>query len=352
MGENFRTWCVFGFLDPISNPSRRNSMIRRPLALVVALVAAGTLASAAQAKDVTVMTRNLYLGADLIPLATAPADQFPAAATGVFAGVRATDPDGRMKLVAREIAKSKADIVGLQEVSLWRTGPAPASKVVYDYSATILKELKRLKAPYRQVALRRGFNVGGPMGDGIDVRLTLGDAILVRRGVKVSKVRSGIFKSQITIPTQAVGPVVPNRGWNELDATIGKTKLHFVNAHLEAYSAGIRLDQAKELVAGPLKSKLKTVLVGDLNSGPVLPKAEDIPPYAAVAAAGFVPLRTKKLSCCFNDDLKSGKWDHNIDWIMAKPKVKLVRSWLMGTEKTSKGVHPSDHGAVISTLRF
>ena len=113
-----------------------------------------------------------------------------------------------------------------------------------------------------------------------------------------------------------------------------------------------RIKTAKELVAGPLKSKLKTVLVGDLNSGPALPKAEDIPPYAAVAAAGFVPLRTKKLSCCFNDDLKSGKWDHNIDWIMAKPKVKLVRSWLMGTEKTAKGVYPADHGAVISTLRF
>lgn len=325
---------------------------RKPLALAAALAAVGALASAAQAQDVTVMTRNLYLGANLIPLATAPADQFPQAAAGVFAGVAATDPNGRMKLVAKEIAKSKADIVGLQEVSLWRTGPAPASKVVYDYSKTIMKELKRLKAPYRQVAIKQGFNVGGPMGGGIDVRLTLGDAILVRKGVKVSGVRSRIFKSQFPIPTQAVGVVNPSRGYNELDATIGRTKLHFVNTHLEAYSTAVRLEQAQELVAGPLKSRLKTVLVGDLNSGPALPKAEDIPPYAAVAAAGFVPLRTKKLSCCFDDDLKSGKWDHNIDWIMVKPKVKLVRSWLTGTEKTAKGVHPADHGGVVSTLRF
>jgi endonuclease/exonuclease/phosphatase family metal-dependent hydrolase len=242
--------------------------------------------------------------------------------------------------------------VGLQEVSLWRTGAAPASHVVYDYSTTIMQELARRHAHYRLVTMKRGFNVEGPTDRGTDIRLTLGDAILARKGVKVSHVRSAVFKQQLTIPTNGVGPVQATRGYNELDARIGKLRFHFVNTHLEAYSPDIRLAQAKELVAGPLKSKLKTVLVGDLNSGPDLTSPADRPPYKAIAHAGFKPERTAKDSCCFGDSLNAGGWDHNVDWIMAKPKVKLVRSSLTGTETTAAGVHPSDHGGVVSTLRF
>jgi len=71
-----------------------------------------------------------------------------------------------------------------------------------------------------------------------------------------------------------------------------------------------------------------------------------------IVYVGFKLERTSKDSCCFGDSLNAGGWDHNVDWIMAKPKVKLVRSSLTGTETTAAGVHPSDHGGVVSTLRF
>ncbi len=329
-------------------------MSRKLLALVAALAAPAALApAAAQARDVTVMTRNVYLGADLIPLATAPADQFRQAASGVFDSVVAGDPNARMQLIAGEIAKAKPDLVGLQEVSLWRTGTtAPASTVAYDFSGAILARLKHLHAGYRLAVLKRGFNVEGPTDRGFDVRLTLGDAILVRKGVQVSHVRAGVFKTQLTIPTNGVGPVVVTRGWNALDARIGKTRFHFVNTHLEAYDPNVREAQAKELVAGPLKSKRTTILVGDLNSGPNLPQPPDRLAYAALAAAGFKDYRTAKFSCCFNDDLKTGGWDHNVDHIMAAPKVVLVRSSITGAETTAAGLHPSDHGGVVSRLRL
>jgi endonuclease/exonuclease/phosphatase family metal-dependent hydrolase len=327
---------------------------RKLLALAAALAAPAALApAAAQARDVTVMTRNVYLGADLIPLAQAPAAQFQQAASGVFDSVVAGDPNARMRLVAGEIAKAKPDLVGLQEVSLWRTGAsAPAGTVAYDFSGAILARLKQLHAGYRLAVLKRGFNVEGPTDKGFDVRLTLGDAILVRKGVRVSHVRAGVFAHQLTIPTNGIGPVVVTRGWNELDARIGRTRLHFVNTHLEAYDATVRAAQASELVAGPLKSKRTTILVGDLNSGPSLPQAPDRLAYAAIAKAGFKEERTAKFSCCFNDDLKSGGWDHNVDHVMAKPKVKLVRSSITGAETTAAGLHPSDHGGVVSRLRL
>jgi endonuclease/exonuclease/phosphatase family metal-dependent hydrolase len=329
---------------------RRIALVLAAAALTAALAAP---AQAAKAPTVTVMTRNLYLGADLIPLATTPpCPGFEQAATNMFAGVQAEDANGRMKLVADEIAKANPDLVGLQELSLWRTGPAPASTVAFDYLTQIKKELKAKHASYRVVALETKFNVEGPMSSSSDVRLTLGDAILAKKGVKVRNVHSGLFKNQLAIPTQAIGNVTTNRSWNSLDATVRGARFHFVNTHLEAYSADFRLKQAQELVKGPLRSKLPTILVGDLNSGPTLPKPEDRPPYQAIAKAGFKPARTGAFSCCFHDLKLDAGWDHNVDWILTKPKLKLVRSFITGKEKTAGGVHPSDHGGVVSVLRL
>jgi endonuclease/exonuclease/phosphatase family metal-dependent hydrolase len=332
----------------------------RRLFAIVALAGAALLlpasgALAARTTKVTVMSRNLFLGADLIPLATAQKGaSFEQAAGGLLAEVKSGDPQGRMKLVAGEIAKAKPDLVGLQEVSIWRTGPkgdpAPAKHVLVDYLQVIRRELARRHAPYRVVTRKQAFNVEGPTDRGVDVRLTLGDVALARKGVKVTHARSGVFAHQLVIPTQQLGDVNTRRSWNAFDARVRGASVHFVNAHLEAYSADFRLQQAQELVAGPLKRKGTTILAGDLNSGPTLPAAADRPPYQAIAAAGFRPYRAKKNSCCFDDVFGKGRWDHNVDWIMARTKVKLVRSYVTGREHTKKGVYPSDHGGVVSVL--
>lgn len=326
------------------------------LAGAALLVAAPGAMAAKKTTDVSVMTRNVFLGADLPPLAVAqPGADFEQKAGAMLAEVTAGDPAGRMKLVGREIAKARPDLVGLQEISLWRTGPkgdpAPATDVRFDFLGQIRKELKKRHASYRVVAKKLGFNVEGPTDQGVDVRLSLGDVVLARKGVKVKHSRSGLFDSQLHFNTASLGDVNTSRSWNALDATVRGARIHLVNAHLEAYSPDIRLDQAKELVAGPLKSKRPTILVGDLNSGPNLEKPEDRPPYEAIAAAGFKPRRIAKPSCCFNELDGDTGWDHNVDWIMSKPGLKLLRSSITGREKTATGFHPADHGGVVSVLR-
>ena len=96
-------------------------------------------------KVVNVMTRNLYLGADLDA-----ADRAKSARTNspqpngqVLREVTANDFPARAKGLAQEILKKKPDLVGLQEVALWRTGPPSleplspdgptATTVRYDY---------------------------------------------------------------------------------------------------------------------------------------------------------------------------------------------------------------------------
>jgi endonuclease/exonuclease/phosphatase family metal-dependent hydrolase len=326
------------------------------LAGATLLLLAPGASAAKRTTDVKVMTRNVFLGADLVPIASAErGPDFEKAAGALLAEVTAGDPKGRMKLIGAEIAKAKPDLVGLQEVSLWRTGPkgdpAAATHVRFDFLAAIRKELKRRHRSYRVVARRLGLNVEGPTDRGVDVRLTLGDVILARKGVKVRRSRSRLFAHQLVIPTKALGPVNTSRTWNALDATVRGARIHLVNAHLEAYSPDFRLQQARELVAGPLNSKLPTILVGDLNSGPDLAKPEDRPPYAAIAAAGFEPRRAAAPSCCFTDLAGDAGWDHNVDWIMSKPRLKLVRSSITGRRRTPTGVHPADHGGVVSVLR-
>ena len=331
------------------------------LAAAVLLAVAGPMADAKKPRTakVTVMTRNLFIGSDLKPLALAqPGAEFEhAAGNALHQATVSNEPKQRMKLIAGEIAKAKPDLVGLQEVTTWRTGPkndaASAKHVVVDYLAAIKRELKRRKAGYRVVTADRPLDVEGPTDRGVDARFTIGTAVLARKGVKVSHVKSAAFHNQLTLPTRALGKVTLYRSFDQLDARVHGARIHFVNTHLEAYDPKTRLKQAKELLKRALKSrKKKNVLVGDLNSGPKLSSADDRKPYAAIAKAGFKPARTKKNQCCFNDDLRSGKWDHIVDWVLTRPKVKLVRSFVTGHERTSGGAAASDHGGVVSVLRI
>src|SRR4051812_13494984 len=145
-------------------------MLRRTPPPVAAVAAASIVvapAATAKTSDVKVMTRNVFLGADLPPIATAqPGAEFEAAAGGLVDTVAASDPKGRMTLIGDEIAKAKPDLVGLQEVSLYRKGPKgspkPAKTVIWDYLGLIRKELAKRGQHYTVVAKDYGLDVEGP----------------------------------------------------------------------------------------------------------------------------------------------------------------------------------------------
>jgi hypothetical protein len=94
-------------------------------ALAIPLVAAEPPENANNRKTVTVMTRNLYVGADLLPAVLAIASGDPVAivtaVSETFGKVQFTDFNARAEGIAHEIDAAQPDLVGLQEVTTWRS---------------------------------------------------------------------------------------------------------------------------------------------------------------------------------------------------------------------------------------
>jgi endonuclease/exonuclease/phosphatase family metal-dependent hydrolase len=370
----------------------------RIAALIAALMLIPVATADAKPAKVTVMTRNLYLGADLSPGTTATSLQSLVNGAGqILNQVDANNFPVRAKGLAREVLTTKPDIVGLQEVALWRTEPCyqspmppKATTVRYDFLASLLSELNKGKKLYRAAVVKPEFdfevwaNTDGneqtsgpncPSGSEINGRLTMRDVILVRSGVKTAKAKSGTFKTLLRVKPAGVNIDV-TRGWTALDATVRGKKIHVVNAHFEAFdnspngnstnadktvgNGEVREAQAKELVAGPGKSKLPVVALGDFNSDVKTEvKKGDGLAYRALLKGGFVERSTyKPLGCCLNADIlttngggKRSDFDHKVDHVMtnAPKKVKLVKSTITGLSPVN-GFWDSDHAGVLSIL--
>lgn len=356
--------------------------------------------SQSKAKEVNVMTRNLYLGADLAPAISASGLTAFTEATGqILREVTANSFPTRARGLAQEILKKEPDIVGLQEVALWRTGPPSlevflntgasptATTVRYDYLSELLAQLNKGKGkPQYRVAVSQDefdfeapANENGVPGDGpngaipnaeINGRLTMRDVILVRNGAGATfkRPRAGHFASLLNVTVSGVNLSV-TRGWTSIDAKVrGSHEFRFVNTHLEAFDdAGqvpsIRALQAGELVAptGPATSKLPVVLLGDLNSDDDTVEPGDQQAYRTLLGAGMRERSTNDpLSCCLKSSLLAegaggsiADFNHQVDHVMTRdPKeIKLKASSVTGRAPVN-GFWDSDHAGLYSALLF
>jgi endonuclease/exonuclease/phosphatase family metal-dependent hydrolase len=375
--------------------SPRRSLLAVVVALAALLLVPGWAAAKQQAihdhgkgKVVGTMTRNLYLGANLTPAIAAPTTEAFIAANGqILREVTANNFPLRAEGLADEILDAKPDLVGLQEVALWRTGPVnfevlskgpSATTVRYDYLQELLAELNQGKRSYEVVVVQNEFDLEapadedgnpatGPLGADINGRLTMRDVILARRGagVRTWNEQGANFKTLLTVPILGgASALTIKRGWTATDVKVrGSHPFRFVNTHLEAFEPNIRAAQAAELVApdGPATSNLPVVLVGDLNSDDDTVAGADRLAYEALLAAGMVERSTNDpLSCCLDSSLlavgKGGSeadFDHQVDHIMTRdPEVVTLQSSSVSGIQPVNGFWNSDHAGVFSALRF
>jgi endonuclease/exonuclease/phosphatase family metal-dependent hydrolase len=343
-------------------------------ATLFAIPAADAAKKKAQPSRLTVMTRNIYLGADISkPIGSKTPAEFSQKNTQVWNTVIKTNFPGRAKLLAREIKQQKPNLVGLQEVALWRKSaqgtanqPGRASIVVYDFLKSLQKEIKANGLHYSVAVKQNEANVEGPVDQGYDVRLTMRDVILVRKttGLKIRRKSSKQYKADVSVPT-AVGPITVKRGWTAVDATYGKQKFRFLNTHLESFLEAPRVAQAKELVAkgGPARVKGSIILVGDLNSDKDNLTGASPVAYKTLTGFGFkdswlqTKNKSKGFSCCLKtddlSDLPPFPGDHRIDHTLIKGgKFKAIKATIVGRKRSSAGLWPSDHAGVATVLKI
>jgi endonuclease/exonuclease/phosphatase family metal-dependent hydrolase len=352
------------------------------LALTLGIVQTAT------AQPLKTMTRNVYLGANLTPAIGAADVAELVAGTGVILNeVDDNEFPTRAEGLAQEILEKKPDLVGLQEVALWRTAPVDytvlatgpsATTVRYDYLQELLGQLNQRKQEYDVVVVQEEFDFEAPAdldgkletgdpvnGADINGRLTMRDVILARSAAYVQtwNEQGGNFAN--LLPVDILGTeVLVVRGWTATDAWVrGSEPFRFVNTHLEAFHPGVRAQQAGELVeaGGPATSDLPVILVGDLNSDDDTVTFPDTLAYNLLLDAGMVPISTDDpLSCCLNSSLLGeddggdiADFDHQVDHIMTRDpyNVFLRHSEVTGLEPVN-GFWNSDHAGVFSRLRL
>jgi hypothetical protein len=356
-------------------PSRtgpaRTATARHLVALTIAallLVPASVVSAAPEGsnrdREVTVMSRNLYLGASLGPLIAPPGGDVALAVRLVWQQVQDTDFPQRAEALAEEIIENEPLLVGLQEVTLYRTGafmsPAPAEDVELDFLQVLLDELADRGASYRVLASVENFDgelphFTGDPATSFDLRLTDRDVIIGRADVPTSRLKvdatdAGHFDAALTLPIGGqLTPIV--RGWVSADVKVRGQSFRFVNTHPEAFDDDVNAAQIAELLAGPLDTRLPVVLVGDLNATPTSAS------MAPVFAAGFedtastAPVSDAGPTCCFNAMVTGGTLTSRIDYVLYRGRFDAVAQRRVGhrlEDRTAGGLFPSDHAGIVA----
>jgi len=318
------------------------------------------------AADLAVMTRNLYVGADVDAvigaLATAdPADDIPALLSAV-ATLRQTDFGARAAAVAGEIARYRPHAVGLQEVStVDLTLPPLGVDLHLDFLPVLQAELEARGLRYEVAARVRNIEAAPLPG----VSLLDEDVLLVDRSrVAVRSAAGRHFSANLG---QVAPGVVLQRGFARAEVTIGGQDYVIASTHLESGGAA-GLDQLRAAQAGELAQALApapvAIVMGDLNDGPgsamhqVLEGAGFSDAWAALrpGVVGF--------TCCHLPDLSDqiAPFSQRIDYVFVRGGGQdgrlLGQIWRTGDVPADRiggpdhPIWPSDHAGLVVRLNL
>jgi endonuclease/exonuclease/phosphatase family metal-dependent hydrolase len=353
---------------------------------------AGAPAQAQSQPDLTVMTRNIYLGSSLAPATEIdPGDPNAAAAfvgavAEIYGTMLFTDFPTRAGALADEIADTAPDLIGLQEVSEWTAVPVGAPSATppsLDFLEILLATLHARGLHYAVAGVSENAEIGPlplisppfgcntitPIPGGLlpDCLVTFSDrdVILVNEetdGLSLGAARSGRYTAQAVLPTPA-GPLSFDRGWVAVDGRYAGKLFRFANTHLETEDfPAVQQAQAAEFLAGPARGG-SVVAVGDFNSAA---DGSTTTSYAQLTApAAFADVWAgvgdgDGLTCCQNSTLTNPVTEvgSRIDLVLARGPVRAVSAGLVGDEPFRAQTMPprpiwaADHVGVVAAVRL
>ncbi len=322
-----------------------------------------------------IMTRNVYQGTDFVEVMSATSfPDFLHQVTVTLNNVRATKPPLRMAEIAFEIAGQQPDILALQEVTVWRTGPSPYElETEFDPLQMIVQDLKFLGLHYKVVAVVPEFDFTAPSDTGIWVRTTMQNAILVRDGrdcedFVVSNPQTGLFPEDHTLSLElpgVPGKIFVYRGWASVDVELKGQQFRFITAHPESFVWQYEVAQVGDLLQGPAATTMPVIMAADFNM-----RADDStdPTYiygynAVTQYAGFkdawaaLGTAAPGYTCCQLNSLLNPKsmLNQRIDLIFFRGPFMVKSMKVTGDAQVIRnvmGLWPSDHAGVAGQLRF
>lgn len=219
----------------------------------------------------------------------------------------------RASVLAGEIHSNHPALVGLQEVTLWRTGTLnfstttpSATTVLFDQLNLLLTDLAN---EYTAVAVQTLTDVEIPVPSfpqpvppagfaGLNVRYTDQNVVLVRtdlmQQLALSNIQMNQFTTQSTLASPG-GPIPILRGWISVDVQAQgqcNNPFRFVTTHLDT-DPGFQVSQANELVQALNSThNLRVVLCGDFNADADTHNPPN-PTVAAILNGGFIDVWAK-----------------------------------------------------------
>ena len=337
---------------------------------VLALTTMPVASAFADAETVRIMTRNLYQGSNFDPvLAATTPGAFVAGVTQVYQNLLASNRTERAHAVAREIARERPDLVGVQEGTILLTGTAGiATNVVSDQTKLLLDKLDDLGRPYEVIAVMPGIDPQAPTLLGFNVRHTYRTVLIARAGsgnsIELSNMQVRHFLVNKVFNTAVGVPFINTRGWASVDVRIRGRSFRFVTTHLEADPPfSIQQAQAAELVATAANTTMPVIMAGDFNTDANNSADPTFPTYQLLIGAGFKDAWKEKnptlpgLTCCQDPDLlnPTSNFTLRIDLILYRGNASVQDIKIVGdklTDRLSTGQWPSDHAGVVAGLKF
>ena len=278
--------------------------MRRFLPLLLALLLIPLpYAKAEEPYQLTVMSRNIYLGADVgVALELIP--NFPAAAQFMWDQVKKTDFTKRANKLAAEAALDKPALIGIQEATTWYCKKNLWSEkvAVFDFLTQFIKATQATETSYSLASFDGvdAFNPGYSIAaipyltkvEDPDLLLslfgstsaacgfTIGDAILVRDDLKRNIKQVGNTEYDATY---SIVPTIMTiyRGYTWVDFKVNGSLVRVISTHLESIWDENKVPnsalQAAQLIEDLKGAKMPLIVMGDFNADPRDPRAESEP---------------------------------------------------------------------------
>jgi endonuclease/exonuclease/phosphatase family metal-dependent hydrolase len=326
---------------------------------------------AAPGGRLTVMTRNLYVGASFRPmLDISSTDEVPERAAQVYANILSSRFQGRAEALADEIVRARPDVLGLQEIPLLLVQSRgdvsvgnqdrPAT-VATDYLQILMNALGRRHAHYAIAAIVNNTDLSAPTTHGGTIRLIDRDAILVctdvpRDDLRVLNAQVKNFERKATIELLG-NDVTLLRSYCSVNLMVRGKEVRVINTHLEEnFFDIVQFCQAQELLEGPFRVGVPVIALGDFNT------SEKSDTYRYLLRTGvkdswsIIHPEDPGFTCCQAEDLLNSKSQLNerIDLIlydgsrMNVNDVKLVG--VLPDKRIPSGQWSSDHAGVVATF--